>query len=123
VTYRDALDRLAQRGHAVSVKNGRLVVRGTLPPRVQQVVRKHRAELIAAHRGLDAEITSLKLDARTRDAIGATHYIGGRYTTGDGDTPMLDLFLGFVALDELVDAQVERLRRWLMFLGAMARRG
>jgi hypothetical protein len=122
VTYLDALDRLAQRGHAVSVKNGRLVVRGTLPPRVQQILRRHRAELIAAHRGHDAEITSLKLDARTRDAIGATHVVAGRYTTGDGDGPILDWFLGFTDLDELEAAHRDRLRRWHQFLGAMRRR-
>jgi hypothetical protein len=122
VTYRDALDRLAQRGHAVSVTRGRLAVRGALPPRVQAIVRRHRAALLAAHRGHDAEITDLKLDARTRDAIGATHKIGDQYTTGDGDGPIVDLFLGFTDLDELEAAQRDRLHRWRGFLRGMRRR-
>jgi hypothetical protein len=122
VTARDVLDRLAYRGHPVRAVGRSLTVAGRVPARVRYVLRQHRCALLDALAGRgDVEIPQ-KLSARDRDLIGATHRIGDTYTLGDGDGPLIDLLLGFVTIDELADAHLDRLRRWHQFLGAMRRR-
>lgn len=123
MTASDVIARLAHHGHPVRVVGRRLTVSGQVPARVRYVLRQHRRALLDALAGRgDAEIPQQQLSARERDVIGATHDIGGTWTMGDGDGPLIDLLLGFTTIDELAEQHLDRLRRWRGFLHGVRRR-